>query len=177
MSLGWFITVYCYYIMNFYVKYALGNLWENAVYAGLAFFSGCVFSGFVTNKLGLKKSFILYFLGAAASGYCMVIFDKYVLLNQILLFTTTLGISSAYNNCYLSNHMIFPHEIKGTCAGITSTCGRFAGIFAPMTVELPYPWPLICFSSACLIGFVCTGFGLKPHEHAYDGIEVDTKEE
>jgi OCT family organic cation transporter-like MFS transporter 4/5 len=163
MAMCWFITVFCYYIMNFYVKYASPDLWTNAIFAGLAFFSGCVFGGGIVNKIGLKYAFTSCFAFSSVMGYLMVFFSENQLAQQIFLFLTTLGISACYNTCYLSNHQLFPAEIKGTCAGITSTCGRFAGIFAPMIVELPRPWPMVFFSTACVFGFIVIQIGLR-HE-------------
>jgi hypothetical protein len=60
--------------------------------------------------------------------------------------------------------MVFSNEIKGACSGASSTIGRIGGIFAPMTVELPEPIPLIAFSGACFFGFLVILVGMRKKE-------------
>jgi len=97
----------------------------------------------------------------------MIICEDSINLQHLFLFTSCIGISSVFNLCYFANHQLFRHEIKGQCASITASFGRFGAVFAPMTVELEPPLPLVIFTVSCAVGFLIVLFGLKQNESAY----------
>ena len=151
MTIIWTTTTMDYYMVLFFLKYVPGNIFMNTSLSCVADLIAYGISGVVMHKLGVKASFIVAFLLAAAGGFLMICFFRADggLMAFLVLFTK-FGIAFSFNLCYISMPSLFPPEILATAFGVCNLVARFSTILAPLVAELPDPAPMACFTVTCI---------------------------
>ena len=121
------------------------------------------FSGFMSNRLGYKKTILLAFAGSF--GMCFILFSTNAIFTPIIYIETALlalffGISQGTLSAYLP--ALFPVRIRGTATGFCFNIGRLATatvvFFVGTLVTLfgGYGHAVLAFSVTFLIGFIFT---------------------
>ena len=151
MTIFWTTSSFNYYIMTFYLKYIPGNLFVNTSLSSLSEVAAYLASGLIMQKLGVKLSFIISFILAAAGGIFLVIFFQAegALIAVFVLFAK-FGISFAFNISYLATPQMFPTALCSTAFGICNVFARFSTVLSPLIAELPDPAPMSIFSVMCI---------------------------
>ena len=109
--------------------------------------TGYILTGFIYERLGLKKSYVVHFLlGALGSALYLSFANLHSALAPILLLFTVYGVSSSCMNNWLSNSHLFPVIYASTTNGIASFFARFLNILVPQVAELPQPEPMLVIS-------------------------------
>jgi MFS family permease len=132
---------------------------------------GGAFSGFLSNRLGYKKTLLITFAGSFVM--CFILFSTNVLFTPLVYLETALlalffGISQGTLSAYLPE--LFPVRIRGTATGFCFNIGRVATatvvFFVGTLVTLfgGYGNAVLAFSLTFLIGFIFTFFAkeVKP---------------
>ena len=151
MATFWTFSSFNYYIITFYLKYIPGNIYINTSLSCTAEVIAQISSGFVMNKFGVKLSFIIAFILAAAGGLFLVIFfqaDGFLI--AIFVLFAKFGISFAFNVSYLSTPQMFPTALCSTAFGICNLFARFSTILSPLIAELKDPIPMSIFTITCI---------------------------
>lgn len=151
MTVFWTVSSFNYYIMTFYLKYIPGSVYLNTSLSCIAEIIAYLCSGLVMGFFGVKLSFIISFILAAAGGIFLVIFFSAdgALIAVFVLFAK-FGISFAFNIAYLATPQMFPTELTSTAFGICNIFARFSTVLSPLIAELPDPAPMSIFSISCI---------------------------
>ena len=94
-----------------------------------------VFTGFLFERIGIKRSYILYFL-VASLGASLYGLNLHPTLVPFLLLLTFYGVSAACMTNWLTNARLFPVIYASTTHGIASFFARLTNILAPQVAEL-----------------------------------------
>ena len=109
MSVVWASSTFTYYMVGFYVKYIPGDIFTMVIVSSLAELIACFISGIVSTYLGTKKSlFVSFFFGGFFGSSLIFIPPESQMLIIACLLLTKLGVSSAFNLCFLVTAEYFP---------------------------------------------------------------------
>lgn len=104
MVIAWFVSCYGFYLMNFYMKYIPGNIYENSIYASIAQFIGVLSSGAFCQKFGPRKALVASFSIASFFGYSLALsMWKFPETIPFFVFFASFGIASSFHIGYLAN--------------------------------------------------------------------------
>jgi hypothetical protein len=112
-------------------------------------------AGFLLQRIGGPRVAIPACYTIAAIGSILICLWGYnassnVALPLLVLFSK-LGISGAFNICYLSNALLFPTLFTASSMGICNIFARTASIFSPKISEIDGTFPLwVVFAFSCL---------------------------
>jgi len=151
MCVFWTVSSFNYYIITFYLKYIPGNVYVNTTLSCTAEVIAYLFSGYIMTTFGVKLSYMIGFILAAAGGILLVIFfnAEGALIAVFILFAK-FGIALDFNLCYLATPTMFPIALTTTAFGICNIFARIATIMSPLIAELPDPAPMSIFSISCI---------------------------
>ena len=79
----------------------------------------------------------------------------------LAVFFTKLGISAAYNVCYISSVVLFPTNFSLTAFGICNIASRMVTLLAPLVAEVQQPFPSVTIA---VLTFIFTFLSTKIRE-------------
>ena len=143
----WIVASFSYYLTYFFIKYLEGDVFKNTIGAALSEMIGYMVTGVIYERLGLKISYVIFFLlGAIGSALYLFFVHQHPDLAPIILLFTVYGLSSNLMSNWLSNSRLFPVIYASTTNGIASFFARFLNILVPQVAELPQPVPMLVIS-------------------------------
>ncbi len=149
----WICASFTYYLTYFLLKYLKGDIFLNCIVAAMSEMIGYLISGVFYKRLGIKRSYCIYFsIGALGTTLYICFSRTYQNLVPILLLFTVYGLSSSCMTNWLSNARLFPVIYASSTHGIASFFARLTNIMAPQVAELAYPIPLYFIVGLCLTG-------------------------
>ena len=155
----WICASFTFYLTYFLLKYLKGDVYLNCVVAALSEMAGYLISGKYYNRLGIKRSYLLYFsMGFIGSLLYLSLSHLHENLVPILLLFTVYGISASCMTNWLSNARLFPVIYASSTHGIASFFARLTNIMVSQVAELDHPIPLYFISGFCLIGLIVSQF-------------------
>ncbi|WP_405384683.1 MFS transporter [Maribacter sp. LLG6340-A2] len=136
-----------YFLISWIPKLATnaGLSMELAIYSGTVFnvgaFFGIVVQGYISSKIGLKKT-IAFFLGTTA--FLMAIFNVFVGSDFILLIFGLLGftLQGGFVGLYAVAARLYPAEFRTTGVGWAIGAGRLGGVLGPALGGILIGWGL-----------------------------------
>ena len=153
----WTCAAFNFYLIQFYLGFLPGNIYQNASVSATAEIIANVVSAILLVKLGLKYSLLTSYFIAGACGLALLWFNDsglaYITLPLIL--GSKFGINSAFSICYISTAQLFPTLFMATVFGMCNIVARTFTIMAPIVAEMDLPYPLLIYSSSTfMIGIV-----------------------
>jgi len=155
---------FCYYLINFYIKYIPGNIYTNQIINSLSESAAQGGSLVLLKLFNIKWGFGLSYLITAASCV-LVIFvqmhggeDNWVIPFAVL--GAKFGITSAFCYLYFAQVNYFISAYLGLVMGFSNVFGRIVSIGAPIVAELNDPVPMMSTVVVCLLAF-CLALSLK----------------
>lgn len=146
LAIETFCVVTCaivFYGVSFNAKNLGGNKYLNVFYMGILDFFGSPASILFTNKLGRRKTFMLYMFGGTAFMIAVVfllLLNPYGLSTPTIVMALSLGgrfcIAAAWGALKIMIMETSPTNLRATCLGLTVFSGYFGGILAPQLVIL-----------------------------------------
>ena len=128
----WICASFTYYLTYFLLKYLKGDVFLNCIVAALSEMMGYMISGTFYNRLGIKRSYRIYFSMGALGAVLYICFShNNENLVPILLLFTVYGISSSCMTNWLTNARLFPVIYASSTHGIASFFARLTNIMAP----------------------------------------------
>lgn len=137
----------------------------SAIYAGTTFnagaFIGTVTLGFITAKLRLQPTILVFLVGAAVT---MVVFGTFRFNAQMVLviaFLIGFLLQGGFNGIYPLAAQLYPAEVRSTGIGWTMGIGRIGAILGPLIggilIEMDLPLSLIfmVFAVPAVLGGIC----------------------
>lgn len=104
MMIAWFTSCFGYYLMNFYIKYIPGNIYENNASSAIAQFFGVLSCGMISDYFGPRKALVISFVISSLGGYSLALgiefFVKYI---PYFVFFAVYGVASSFHIGYLAN--------------------------------------------------------------------------
>ena len=160
MAYMWIACSFCYFLINFYVKYLPGNIYQNSMSSGAAEAIAYITSGFLMNFYGVKRTFTWLLLLSLIGGICIVFLGERVgnVWMSVFVIAAKFGISGGFTLVYCGTMLMFPTLFCGTAIGFCNFGARFMTIFAPQVAERAAPWPMIIFSAFVLLGIFLIQF-------------------
>lgn len=125
-----------YFLVSWIPKLAsnAGLSMELAIYAGTVFnmgaFFGIVIQGFISSKIGLKKTIASFLIG---TSFLMVIFEVFIGSDWLLVIFGLLGftIQGGFVGLYAVAARMYPTEFRTTGVGWAIGAGRLGGVIGP----------------------------------------------
>lgn len=146
LAIETFCVVTCaivFYGVSFNAKNLGGNKYLNVFYMGILDFFGSPASILFTNKLGRRKTFMLYMFGGTVFMIAVVfllLLNPYGLSTPTIVMALSLGgrfcIAAAWGALKIMIMETSPTNLRATCLGLTVFSGYFGGILAPQLVIL-----------------------------------------
>ena len=157
MSVVWASSTFTYYMVGFYIKYIPGDIYTMVIVSSTAELVACFLSGILSTLLGTKKCLFVSFLCGGVFGVALVFIPpsmNMVIISCLML--TKLGVSSAFNLCFLVTAEYFPTMYSSSVFGACNVFARVMAIFAPLIAEVPAPVPMMVYACFCFLSMVGT---------------------
>ncbi len=128
----WIVASFSYYLAYFFLKYLEGEVFINSIVAALSEMTSYMLTGVLFDKLGIKRSYLTYFL---LSAFGATLYYSFAHLHRslvpILLLLTMYGVSASCMTNWLTNARLFPVIYASSTFGIASFFARLSNILAP----------------------------------------------
>ena len=137
MTLIWIESIYCYYIISFQIKFIRGDVYTNATVSSISELISYIITGFILNKLGIKKTVCLLGLSSLIGMLYIILVntnDQYWLATFIL--AARFGVAGQASVAYIATFQLFAVDIVSTSFGICNILARICCIFAPYVAEM-----------------------------------------
>ncbi|CAG7818238.1 unnamed protein product, partial [Allacma fusca] len=146
-----------YYGVSFSAKSLSGNPNVNMLYMGILDFVAVPAVLLFNNRLGRKKTFLIYMTLASVFLATILVMDfiggvgaRYPTVVTVLALLGRFGIVSSWGALSCIILETFPTTLRSTCLGFTAFAGYLGGVAAPQTVFLgnisaSIPYILYCF--------------------------------
>jgi len=140
-----------YYLINFYLKYLPGNIYQNMMVASIAECIASFSSIYIIRSLGPTVAFAASFGMCAAASGCLTIasYADYHSLIPVIVMVAKLASTAAISMVYINTLHYFPSQYLGRVFGICGSIGKFVTIFAPMVAETPEPTASVTMMLSC----------------------------
>ena len=129
MTVLWTASSFCYFLINFQMKYIHGNTFLNTGSAALSESIAYLCGGLLVKKFGAKKSFISAFL-FSATGSLLIIFIPHTSVSGTayagFVMATGFGVAATFNMVFIVTADYFPPALLGSAFGF---CNLFARSF------------------------------------------------
>jgi MFS family permease len=144
-SILFIVATFNYYMINFYLKYAGGNLfWEvilSTISENIAYNVGSV----IQSKIGTKKGFVISFASSMITALPLIFWYKEQWVVLASVFLSRFGIAASFTLVYYVNQEIFPALFVPFSFTVCNFLARLLGIAAPQIAEIPKPFPVLSF--------------------------------
>jgi len=136
-----FCCGYCFYGISLNVEKFEGNANLNAVLNGVAEIIAALLSFTFGKKVGLRKALVISFtimtIGYSI-GIVLVLISQWCLriFVEIGLYTTRLGVTTAFTLIYTLAGELFPSAAIATCIGILGFCDRLGGMLSSPSMRV-----------------------------------------
>ena len=145
---------FCYYLINFYVKYIPGSIYTNQIVNSLSEVVANAFALAVVNKFGIKSGFAISYLACALACILVMVSTDGILI-PIGVLGAKASITIAFTFLYFSMVNYFDSAFLGFVMGISNVVGRLSTILAPVIAEMPDPIPMMSTMILCFGALVC----------------------
>ncbi|KAE9556585.1 hypothetical protein FO519_000279 [Halicephalobus sp. NKZ332] len=159
----WIFDIMVYNGMSLFSTTLVGNPYWNFVLSGAIEIPAYLFSPFLMNRLGRRKTVFGTHIFTALCLLPLVFID----MDHKVLYVTfwllgKLGTSVSFISLFVYGSEIFPTQIKNTCMGVAALFGNIGGVLAYQTHELTtiyFGLPMMIFSAFSFFGgLVILGF-------------------
>ena len=143
-----FVYLFCaasfnYYLLNFYLKYMPGDIYENSMISSISEAIAHYVAGYVVIKIGTVKTLTIANMMASIAGITLW-FSTSADMTSIVpasVLAAKFGTGMAFATLYMSTLQYFPNRFMGRVFGTCNVSARFCTIFALMVAEAPSPIP------------------------------------
>ena len=147
----WMVSAFNYFLINFQLRYLMGDIYRNQIISSLSEVAAYLVSGAIGAKLGNRVCLIVSFLIALVGSILLVLYEDMGHSVMAMILATKFGISSCFSAVYLANSL-FPPLYASTTLGICNFLARLVSMIAPPFAEFDKPLPMILFALLSLAG-------------------------
>lgn len=130
-------SVFCLYLIVFYLKYVPGDLFLISYASG---FPEMLFLGLAApllKKVGIRRAFAIGFSSAAVGAVGLIFLGpENPAFSPLFIFTAKAGICITFTLCFVATDLMYPSAIAATCLGITNITARILAIFSSVVAEM-----------------------------------------
>lgn len=167
MSYLWIATDFSYFLLNFFVKYMPGNMYQNAYAMSIAELVAVILSVYLYKCLKLKLTLAVgYFISLAGGLLIIIVGTSNVKLMPVFVLLARFGIAMNLNIIYIGTSTLFPTLFVGQAFGFVNFQAKLLTTSAPMVSEASQPMPMLIFCSAISFAIVASCFIQTSSEQA-----------
>jgi len=107
LAICWMSCLFCYWLINFQLKYLGGNIFTNAISASVAELFAKLITSYVLIKVGIKSLFLVSFAMTGAGTIALVVWTSPSLIPILLMFLR-FGVSMGIVGCYVGVILLMP---------------------------------------------------------------------
>ena len=100
-----------YYMINFYMKYAGGNIFINVILLTVSENIAYNTGSFIQSKFGTRKTFFLSYLSAIVFWIPLIFWDDIEWVVMVSVFLSRFGVAASYTLIYYVNQEIHQQSI------------------------------------------------------------------
>ena len=134
---------FCFFLINFQMKYLEGSLIQNNIFFQSAELISNATSGYLYFIVGPRKAFAFSFSLSIVGCLFLMIYWHEIQWVPYLILWANLGVSAAFNMCFIGFVELIPTIFRSTVFGIGNTFARGITGLAAEIAEIPYPFPII----------------------------------
>jgi len=142
---------FCFFLINFQMKYLEGSLIQNNIFFQSAELISNATSGYLYFIVGPRKAFSMSFFLSIVGCIFLMIFGHHTTWVPYLILWANLGVSAAFNMCFIGFVELIPTIFRSRVFGIGNTFARGVTGMAAEIAEIPYPFPIILQISLLII--------------------------
>ena len=154
MAMVWMASSFCYYLINYQLKYLPGNINVNAILSYFAEMTSYAVQGYLMSKIMAKWTFFsLLVLSAVAGLFIVLLAGSNIsdLAYASLVFGAKFGVAGVFGAVYIGHNRMFPILFAISSCGFCNIIARVASFCAPMVAEIDGSLPMIIFTAVCAI--------------------------
>lgn len=162
MIFAWSCVSFSYFLLNFYIKYIPGNIYENQMVSGLACFAFLIsgpISKKVNNKHILTGSFVMALFCSLILFSISMIFAEVASTDgiAIIILMIRCGINLAFCMVFVIHTELFPTCFLASSYGICNFVCRSVTLAAPLIAEAENrAIPMMALILASMVGSICS---------------------
>lgn len=179
MIIAWSCVSFSFFLINFFIKYLPGDVYQNQTISGLASVA-FLCAGPMSKALCNRSILVIAFFIAFVSSTTLLIVISFSTENSdtsalsLIILLTRCGINIAFCFVFVIHTEIFPTAFLGTSYGICNFFCRTVTLSAPLVAESANKvFPLATLVGATLIGTLCC-LSLKKIDKRFERCENDT---
>ena len=159
----WSSTNLCYYMIEYYIIYMPGDVYNNSFGASIAEIGSVLAGGFLYKYLSAKKTFVISFALSLIGGLLILILGSTcTVLMPLFVLIVKFGISLSQVSCYIAQAELFPTLFAATSIGICSFSANIVTIAAPYIAQMNEPYPVLVIVLSCAAGISLSQRITKP---------------
>ena len=155
---------FCFYLINFYVKYLPGDIYTNQIVNSVAESASNGVAIVLVAVIGVKRGFVSSFVSCLIACIVVMYAEAYehTWIIPFGVLGAKSGITIAFCFLYFSPSRYFEQCYLGLVMGASNTIGRASTIAAPIVAEMRNPIPMVSCILLCLAALVCATILEKP---------------
>lgn len=144
-SIIFVVSTFNYYMINFYLKYAGGDLYVNVILSTISENIAYNAGSLIQSKMGTKKGFMFNLIISMSFGLPLILWDDTPWVIMVWVFCSRFGVAASFTLVYYVNQEIFPTLFVPFSFTVCNFAARLVAIAAPQIAEIPKPFPIISF--------------------------------
>ena len=146
-----------YYLLEYYLRFLPGNLYENYFASSCSELIAVVTAGFMYKFFKAKRTFQISFSIAIVGSSLIVFFGSLTLkLMPVYVIIAKFGIAAAYLTVYVATADTFPTLFCATAFGVCNFASSIITIPASYISELDAPIPMVVYALVSVLGLLLT---------------------
>ncbi len=139
-----------FYLLNFYLKYFPGNIFQNSFYFACSDLTAFVLAGLFLQYTSMKTSIRIGAILGGTGGMLYLCLSDRLDLIPIMICLARVGQSIIFNTAIISVNRLFPITLVATAYGVVNFFAHLFACLSPFVAEIKNPFPFIVFEA--LIG-------------------------
>ena len=140
-------------------------MYLTAVSAAISELIGYIFSGWLLERFGIRKSFVISSIFGTVGGVSILLFgldNEDSLIFPFLFLITKIGQSCSLNLTYTCLAKLFEVKRATRVLGVAQFCARLVATLAPLVSTLEQPTPMLIFCTSTFFSGLMTCFFKEP---------------
>jgi hypothetical protein len=134
-----------FYLLNFYLKYFPGNIFENSTYFACSDLVAFILAGLFMQYTSMKTSLRIGAVIGGIGGLLYLLMSERIDLVPIMICMARVGQSIIFNTAIISINRLFPTTLVATAYGLVNFFAHLFACLSPFVAEIKNPYPFLVF--------------------------------
>lgn len=149
---------FCYFLLNFQMKYVTGNLITNTLASQSGELIADCISGLIYTLVGPKMGFSISYIFSILGSVLLLKFWTNTSTILYFIIMAKFGISSAFNMSFIASVQLIPTIFAASVFGYCNVVARTVTMMSSIVAEQEYPTPLVISISTALLAAIASLF-------------------